>query len=71
MCHLLSLLYRLGRKAVFLLLSTKRISVETSNLIPKFTGSTDPLFSLPSQFVEETRQNIADYEWRAGRETMM
>jgi len=40
MCHLLSLLHPLERKAVSLLLSTQRISVETSNIIPEFAGST-------------------------------
>lgn len=43
LCHLLSLLYPLERKAVSLLLSTKRISVETSNMIPEFAGKVQPL----------------------------
>lgn len=74
--HLLSLLYPLGMKAVFLWISHEKISMETSILTPEFSGSLFPAEELLQRnfasvsllcLFPSPREIMADQDWRAER----
>lgn len=78
--HLLSLSYPLGMKAVFLWISSEKISMEISILAPEFSDSSFPVEELLQRnsaslsllcLFPSPRDIMADEEWRTERKKMI